>query len=129
MKIFLGALAYILPTFPYAYIWHLKIFKKKYEEWDYFGGNPSPPIGLVAILIQGAVLSVAYSLLPFNQTSVGSGLTFAGIMGVYHWTTHVIAPMAKHIATRTSGFFWMETAYLIGQFAVFGVLISKVYAW
>jgi len=40
IKIVLGALAYIIPSMPWGYFWHLKVFKKKYEQWEYFGTAP-----------------------------------------------------------------------------------------
>lgn len=50
IKIILGALAYIVPSMPWGYFWHLRVFKK---EWEYFGTGPSVPLAFIAMVIQG----------------------------------------------------------------------------
>ena len=128
-KIILGALAYIVPTFPYAYFWHMKIFKKKYDKWQYAGSKPSPPLGLLSMIVQGAALSYGYSMLSAERSSILTGLAYAAFMGVFFWSAHVIAGMAKNEHCRNKGFFFMETIYLAGQFAIFGLLVSLIYAF
>jgi hypothetical protein len=113
---------------PYAYFWHMVWLKRNYEQWQYFGGDASPPLGFLSMVIQGVVLSYAYSLLPIEHNSYVSSFLFVSIMGVFFWSTHVVAAMAKHSATRTQGYLFTETIYLFGQFALFGVLLKLVYA-
>lgn len=127
IPVILGALAYIIPTMPYAYAWHMIWFKARYERWQYFGGDASVPLGFSSMIIQGVVLSWAYALLPIDHASAQNGLLYAAIMGVFFWSTHVIAAMAKHGATRTRGYLLLETVYLIGQFGLFGVLLIAVH--
>ena len=126
-EIIVGTLAYLIVTFPYAYVWHMKIFKEKYLQWQYFGRDAKPILGLLSMVIQGIVLSYGYSLLAIDHASLLAGLGYATIMGVFFWSTHVIAAMAKHGETRTLEFFLMETVYLSIQFVVFGILISFTY--
>lgn len=129
LKIILTALAYIIPTMPYAYFWHMVWFKKKYEQWEYFGGDASVPLGFTSMIIQGIVLSYAYAILPIEHNSLANSMYFSGILGIFFWSTHVVAAMAKHGPTRTAGYLTLETVYLIGQFGIFGVLLSAVYAF
>jgi hypothetical protein len=79
------------------------------------------------MFVQGIILSCAYALLPIDHAAFSNGLLFAGIMGVFFWSTHVLSAMAKRGATRTRNYLIMETIYLIGQFVLFGLLISGVY--
>ena len=127
IKIILGALAYILPSMPWGYFWHLKVFKKNYDKWQYFGPAPSVPLAFLAMFIQGTILSVAYSLLPIEHASVVNIFAFASIMGIFFWSRVVVPSMASHVTTRTPGFFFLETAYLIGQYALFGFFLCVVY--
>ena len=126
-EIILSILAYLVFTFPIAYIWHLKWFKTKYEQWSYFGNNPSPPVGFIAILIQGIILAIAYSLLPLNLHAWDTTFWFIILMGIFHWSIHVVAAMAKNQESRNKHFFLMETIYLIIQFGVFGIILNLIY--
>ena len=67
IKIILGALAYILPSMPWGYFWHLSVFKKQYDKWQYFPAGRSVPLAFIAMVIQGTILSVAYATLA-NRT-------------------------------------------------------------
>jgi type III secretory pathway component EscS len=125
-KIIFGTLAYIIPTFILAYFWHLKWFKKLYEIWDYAGGNPSPPLGLASMIVQGIVLSVLYAWGPIDRTSILDAIKFIGILAVLHWSVHVLSAMAKNPKIRNWHYFGFETFYLVLQFGLFAILISSV---
>jgi hypothetical protein len=127
IKIILGALAYILPSMPLGYFWHLTVFKKQYDKWQYFPSDRSVPLAFIAMVIQGTILSVAYALLPIEHTSVANIFAFAVIMGIFFWSRVVVPSMAQYPTTRTPGFFFLETAYLVSQYALFGALLYVVY--
>lgn len=125
-SIIFGSLAYIIPTFLLAYFWHLKLFKKQYEIWDYAGGNPSPPLGLLSMIVQGLVLSILYAWAPIAHNSFLTSISFIGILGAFHWSTHVIAAMAKNPKTRNLKYFLVETFFLLLQFGLYSLLLSTV---
>ncbi|MDR3678749.1 MAG: hypothetical protein P4L41_02210 [Flavipsychrobacter sp.] len=129
IKIILGALAYIIPSMPWGYFWHLKVFKKKYDKWEFFGPAPSVPLAFLAMFIQGTILSLTYAFLPIEHTSAANVFAFASIMGIFFWSRVVVPTMASHVTTRTPGFFLLETAYLIGQYALFGAALYAVYSF
>ena len=54
-RFWLGLLAYVLPTFPIAYAWHLVIFGARYEALEVYRDDMIIPFGLLSMLIQGAV--------------------------------------------------------------------------
>lgn len=122
MDILVGTLCYVLPTFPLAYFWHLKFFKARYEQWVYFGA-PSPPLGLLSMVVQGVVLSWMYFHSGFSPQTLGESFLFVGVIGLFHWSTHVIAAMAKQAESRNMGYFLLETVFLAIQFGTFGVTI------
>ena len=62
--VLLGALAYALVTFPLAYVWHLVAFADIYDRLNAFTrSEPIVPLGFLAIVLQGVLLSAAYPLL------------------------------------------------------------------
>lgn len=121
-----GTFAYVIPTFILAYVWHLKLFRKRYEIWDYAGGEPSPPLGLASMVVQGIVISSLYQWAPINHSSLKSAFLFIGTFAIFHWSIHVIAAMAKNPKLRNVTYFLMETFYLFLQFGIYAILMSSV---
>lgn len=127
IRIVLGALAYIVPSMPWGYFWHLSVFKKAYDRWEYFGPDRSVPLAFMAMIIQGTILSTAYAMLPVDHASLANIVKYVSVMGVFFWSRVVVPSMAQHPTTRKPGFFFLETAYLVGQYALFGTGLSLVY--
>ena len=127
MKILFGTIAYLAVTFPLAVLWHMKIFREKYMNWQYFGDDVKPILGLVAMAVQGVVLSYGYSVLQVNHSALLTGICYALVMGVFLWSAHVLATMGKSSKVRHFEFFALETVYLAIQFIVYGVIISYIF--
>lgn len=123
----LGTLAYTLVTFPLAVVWHVMIFEEKYHGFGYFEGEPSFVLGLLTIIIQGCVLSFLYPYVKFYGSDITRGLKYSLLIGVFFWSSHVLAFVAKQEVVGTLSFVVMETAYLMIQFAVYGVFIGHIY--
>ncbi len=121
-----GALAYALVTFPLAVLWHAVLFRSFYDRFGYFEGEPSFALGLLTIVIQGAILSLLYPHVAFAGSGVGRGLKYALAMGGFFWTSHVLAFLAKQQVDGAALFLAMETGYLAVQFGVFGLLIGAI---
>jgi hypothetical protein len=123
-----GALVYPLITFPLAVLWHVVAFRPLYETLGFFGREePSFALGLLAILIQGILLSYGY--LKFGNLSkpIFGGLQYAGLAGLFFWTCHVVAFAAKHELSSIPLFFGMETVYLLLQFGLYGLALGLIY--
>jgi hypothetical protein len=129
IKIILGALAYIIPSMPFGYFWHLRVFKKNYDKWQFFGIKPNVPLAFIAMVIQGTILSVVYALLPIEHASVTHIFTFVSVMGIFFWSRVVVPTMASNASSRTVGFFFLESAYLAGQYVLFGAMLCVVYLY
>ena len=127
-NILLGTLAYTLFTFPLAVVWHVVLFKDKYQAFGYFEGEPSFIIGLSTILIQGVVLSLLYPFVSFKGRGVVRGLKYSLFLGFFFWTSHVLAFVAKQAICDSILFIAMESFYLLLQFGVYGVFIGLIYA-
>lgn len=127
-QILLGTAGYLAITFPLAYVWHLVVFESTYSELGYFGREePIVAFGFGAILLQGIVLSVIYPFLCRNRSLISGALTFAAVMGGYHWTAHVLAAAAKHPIAPLTTWFSLETFYLAIQFTLGGFMLAVVY--
>jgi hypothetical protein len=129
MDILYGTLAYLIITFPYAVIWHMKLFHKHYLKWGYFGEKPSFILGFISMIFQGAILSYGFRLLDLDHGLIWNGLSYALLMGLFFWSCHVLAAMAKNPNLRRPSYLWLESLYLIGQFSFFGILISLIHKY
>lgn len=126
-KLILGAVAYTICTFSLAVGWHVLLFKERYESFGYFEGEPDFLVGLLAIVLQGVLLSALFPMLKVNGSSFHRGLKFALIAGAFFWTSHVLAFVARHEVPDVSAFIWMESAYLLLQFGLFGLIIGAIH--
>ena len=119
--------AYVLVTFPLAAIWHAGLFASTYRAFGYFEGEPSFGLGLLAIVIQGAAASFLYAYVSFRGRAVVRGLKYALVIGLFFWTSHVLAFVAKQSIEGVGAFVAMETGYLVIQFGVYGVLLGLIF--
>ena len=128
-RFWLGLLAYVLPTFPIAYAWHLVIFGARYEALEVYRDDMIIPFGLLSMLIQGAVYSWLYgkAFAPRATSWMKSGLAFGALAGALAWTYMAVAVAAKHVMTSVPDYVALETAFTIVQFLIVGPLIAL--AW
>jgi len=126
-SIIYGTLAYTLITFPIAVVWHVVIFKDKYQLFGYFEGEPNFILGLITIIIQGIILSFLYPYVTFSGKRIIRGLKFSLAVGIFFWSSHVLALIAKQTMESPLVFLAMESFYLLLQFGIYGVLISIIY--
>ena len=126
-KILLAAAGYIVIVFPLALGWHMGLFKEKYESFGYFSGEPNIPVGLATIVIQGVVLALIYPLFHTGSAGFMRAFQFAGLMGLFFWTSHVLALVAKQNVPIAGGFIAMETGYLAVQFGLFALVLGLIY--
>ncbi|MBX2805391.1 MAG: hypothetical protein KTR19_05430 [Hyphomicrobiales bacterium] len=126
-KVLLSAAAYVVIVFPLALGWHAGLFKEKYESFGYFAGEPNIPVGLAAIIIQGLALAIIYPLFYTGSAGYVKAFQFAGLMGLFFWTSHVLALVAKQNVPNASGFIAMETGYLAIQFSMFALVLGFLY--
>ena len=102
-------------------------FQKEYETFGYFAGEPNIPVGLATIIIQGVALALIYPLFHTGSAGFVRAFQFVGLMGLFFWTSHVLALVAKQNVPNASGFIAMETGYLAIQFGLFALILGLIY--
>lgn len=123
----LAAVAYPLIVFPLAIVWHLVLFKDRYMGFGYFEGEPNIAVGLASMIIQGAVLAAIYPMFQLGREGLARAFMFAGLMGLFFWTSHVLALVAKQNVPQAGTFILMETAYLCFQFGLFALALAFIF--
>lgn len=128
-RFWLAALAYLLPTFPLGYIWHLVTFKDAYDRLDLYRAEVIIPFGFASMLMQAIMFAWAFPKLfstrreHWRMSALRSGVTFA----VLAWSFTTLPVAAKYRMSSISEFLLLETSFTILQFAVVAPLIALSY--
>ncbi|GGX66315.1 hypothetical protein GCM10007385_39430 [Tateyamaria omphalii] len=126
-KQILAAVAYPLIVFPLAIVWHLLLFKDRYMSFGYFDGEPNIAVGLASMVVQGAVLAAIYPMFQLGSEGFARAIKFAGLLGLFFWTSHVLALVAKQNVQHAGTYILMETIYLGLQFGLFALALGVIF--
>ncbi len=126
----LGVAAYLVPTFPLGFFWHLTWFEKSYQALQIYRGDPIIPFGLGSMLVQAVIFSWAYPRL-FGQEDrravLRNGLLYGLGMALLSWSFTTLAVAAKHPMTSIVDYVMLETGFTAVQFLIVGPLIAWTY--
>jgi hypothetical protein len=121
-------LAYVVVTFAMGFIWHLVLFRQLYARLGIYSrlDDPIIPLGLSAMLVQGAVLAYLYPLLARPGNFALEGLRFGLVMGLFIASSAVLAEAAKQRVTSLPTWLAVESIYYAIQFSLCGIAIAFV---
>jgi hypothetical protein len=125
----LAALAYLVPTFPLGYFWHLVIFADRYHQLAMYRDDVIIPLGLASMMIQALLFAWAYPRLIGDRVAswhVGA-LRFALFFGALAWSFAVLPVAAKYRMSSVAEFMVLETLFTALQFAVVSPLVALTY--
>lgn len=125
----LGFAAYLLPTFPIAYVWHLVLFEQKYHALRIYRDEPIIAFGLGSMIVQGAIFSWLFPrvFVHGRGSFLKDGLLYGLGAGLLSWSFTTLAVAAKNVMTSVPDYVLLETAFTILQFVIVGPLIAL--AW
>jgi hypothetical protein len=125
----LGVAAYLVPTFPIAYAWHLVAFAPAYDALGIYRPDPIIPFGFASMVIQAIAFSWAYPrLFPGRGSAIlKPGLTYGLALAMLSWSFTTLAVAAKNIMTSVPAYVQLETGFTLLQFLVVGPLIALAY--
>lgn len=126
LRIAFGTFAYMAAVFPLAYVWHLVLFREKLEGAGYFGrAEPLVPLGFLAILLQGIIVSVVFERLRPGAGAAADALVVCVPMMALIWSAQVLAHAAK-FDVRLATFIGIETAYFVLQAGLVWIAFALV---
>lgn len=120
----LGFLAYLLPTFPLGYVWHLSVFATGYERLAIFRPDVIIPLGLLSMVMQGAIFNWAYPRLFAARSWLSGAFGFAAVFGLLAWSFAVLPVAAKYRMSSVVDFLILETAFTALQFIIVSPLVA-----
>lgn len=128
-RFWLAALAYLLPTFPLGYAWHLVTFRERYQRLAIYRDDVIIPLGLSSMLIQALAFAWLYPRIfdTSRDAWLTSSLAFAGVFGALAWSFTTLPVAAKNRMASVRTFIALETAFTVVQFAIVSPLIAL--AW
>ncbi len=126
-KRILAILAYMLPTFPLGFFWHLTIFADYYKSLNVYREDIVIPFGIASMLIQGVIWSVVYERLFAGESILKGASRFFLLACPLAWSFMVLAVSAKHRMSSVGGFLFIETAFILVHYAIVSPLIAAVY--
>jgi hydrogenase-4 membrane subunit HyfE len=124
----LAVLAYVLPTFPLGYFWHLTVFADYYKSLDVYRDDIVIPFGVISMLIQGIVWSIIYERMFAGESIAKGAVKFAALAFPLAWSFMALAVSAKHRMSSAGGYLLIETAFILVHYAIVSPLIAAVYA-
>lgn len=127
-KQILAVLAYMLPTFPLGYFWHLTFFADYYKSLHVYRDDILIPFGILSMLIQGVIWSVLYRKMFAGEPILRGAIKFAALACPLAWSFMVLATSAKHHMSSVRGYFGIETCFMLVHYAIVSPLIAAVYA-
>jgi hypothetical protein len=122
----LSALAYVLPTFPLGYAWHLVTFKEAYDRLELYRAEVIIPFGLASMLVQAVIFAWLYPRLFSTRREdwMASALRFAGVFAPFAWSFTTLPVAAKYHMSSVTSFLMLETGFTILQFLITAPLIA-----
>lgn len=118
--------AYLLPTFPLGYSWHLTTFKEQYERLDIYRAEVIIPLGLASMAIQALLFAWLYPRVfdTRREAWLRSALGFGVVFGLLAWSFTTLPVAAKYQMSSISDFMLLETGFTVLQFAVVSPLVA-----
>jgi hypothetical protein len=128
MRRLLAILAYVLPTFPLGFFWHLTVFADYYKNLEVYRQDMLIPLGILSMLVQGVIWAILYEKLLAGEPIWRGALKFAALAAPLAWSFMVIAVSAKHHMNSPMKYVLIETAFVVVHYVVVSPLIAMVYA-
>ena len=125
----LAILAYVIPTFPLGYLWHLAIFKSYYAGLEVYRADIIIPFGVASMVIQGIIWALIYSRLFSGERVIAGAAKFAALAFPLAWSFLVLVIAAKHHMASVPGFVLIETAFTAVQYLVVSPLIALAFSY
>lgn len=125
----LAVAAYLLPTFPLGYVWHLVLFKAKYDELHLYRAEVIIPLGLTTMIIQAILFAWVYPRVCSTRRDawIASAAQFFAVFGVLAWSFTTLPVAAKYQMASVPQFMMLESAFTVVHFAIVSPLIAFVY--
>ena len=127
-KILFATISYVVLTMAVAYPWHMVWFHEVYADMGaYTRPEPSVPLGMISMLIQGLVIAYLYPFYYKGGNPILQGIKFSLIMGAVVYSVLGFAMAAKMNINPMSIFLFYSLAYQLIQYVLTGAALGLIY--
>ncbi len=126
-KLALTVLAFVVATFGTQAPSHFLVFADHYAALTYIRKETLFQFGVLAMLIEGVVLSVLYTRFSGGQSTMKSALGFSWLMGAFLVSYTAFGEAAKYMVPSVASWIAVELGVGLVQYTVFGLLLGLVY--
>jgi len=123
----LSVLAFILATFVTQAASHFGVNAEHYRAVAHLRAEPIFPLGMLAMLIQGSVLSYLYVRTRFARHSVRDAVLFAWLAGGFLVSYIALAEAAKYRVPQIGSWIAVEAIAGFAQFTIYGILLGLIH--
>lgn len=125
----LATAAYLLPTFPLGYLWHLVLFRQQYHELQLYRAEVIIPLGVASMLVQALLFAWLYPRVCSTRRDawLSSAARFFAVFSVLAWSFTTLPVAAKYQMASIPVFLGLETSFTLVHFLVVSPLIALAY--
>ena len=126
----LAILAYIVPTFAIAFVWHLILFEDYYAALAIYRSDIIVPFGFLSMGVQAPIFAWFYRLAFADRAGswLSRGLLYGATGALLSWSFTTIAVAAKNVMASVPDYLLIETAFTIVQWIIVGPLTALAFA-
>lgn len=128
-RFWLAVAAYILPTFPLGYVWHLVLFREQYHSLELYRADVIIPLGLASMAVQSIIFAWVYPRVFSTRRAVwiSSAVRFFAMFSVLAWSFTTLPVAAKYQMASIPMFLILETTFTLVHFVLVSPLIALAY--
>jgi hypothetical protein len=128
-RLFLGILAYVVPTFALGFVWHLVLFERYYKALAIYRSDIIIPFGFLSMLIQATIFAWIYQRVfaRMNATLMSRVLLYGAGGAALSWSFTTIAVAAKNVMASVPDYLVIETAFTVVQWIMVGPLTALAF--
>lgn len=123
----LAVLAYVVATFATQAVSHFGVNAAHYAAVTYLRAQPIFALGVVAMLIQGSIITYVYAQVPGAGRSIGHAMRFACLLGGILVSYEALAEAAKYTVPSVASWIAVEVVAGLVQFTLYGALLGWVH--
>ncbi|MEJ2158569.1 MAG: hypothetical protein P8X96_24860 [Desulfobacteraceae bacterium] len=127
-KYILATASYVVLSFALAYPWHLVWFHDLYIEIGAVTRTePIVPLGVLSMIVQGAVIAYFYPLWYRGGHPVWAGIRYSLTIGLLIYTVMGFATAAKFDINPIETFLVYHTGFQFLQFTITGAALGLIF--
>ena len=127
-KFIFATLSYVVLTLAIAYPWHFVWFKDLLDQLGMYNrAEPIIALGILSMVIQGAVMAYLYPFYYKNGKPLVEGIKFGLIFGLFLFSVSTLANAAKMNVSSITTFVELQAAFHFIQFVITGGAIGLIY--